>query len=507
MNVYRHELRYRVRSRTSVAVAIVVGLTLALGYAGIYGAESQVAISASGFEYYSAGAFHVDLWVVDVIGDPVAGVQVNLVVTPTTNETTFPPPPPPPALFNETLVSNATGQVAFDVLLAPGQYDATFHSTYPARPLTQLTGELFGATVLDSAPGGVPTPLLSPLVTVATGYYVESARLLAVWGGPNGSSPVGDSVVACGAVLDFFQPGPQNCSGLATTPPVALTGYRTLLPLPTVALPPVGQDQQAYLLLEIVNATGAVLFVTQEFFPATPEPSIVSSNSGPGPGLLGAFAADLALLVALAAFLIVYWSYARPRLSGTVEMVLVRPVTREGLFLTRYLAMAIVLAAAGAATVLLFDLGVTELLAQPLPPAFVAALFGSFLAAGMGFAGITFLAAHAFRSSRGVLALGIGLLLVCSLFWNILVALVAYFAGLSAANATAAAELVARSQLLAPPQFPAIVSGLLTEGEVYGIGSASYAGAGVTAAWVVAAALAWIVGTFVLTYWRVHTRD
>ncbi len=261
--------------------------------------------------------------------------------------------------------------------------------------------------------------------------------------------------------------------------------------------------------VEIVNATGATLYFSSEgssCYAVCAPGAEFFSDSTPGPGLLNDYASELSLFLPLMALLLVYWSYARPRLTGTHEPVLARPVTRSGLFLTRYAAVALALLAASAGEVLLLDAGLAGLLREPLPASMIAPLIAGYAIATVGFAGLVFLMAHTFRSIGPVLGLGIALLLVFSIFWGEIIGLFVVFSGVPLGSSMGYGPLLLQSQLASPAQIPSVVSGTLTnfasDGTVLG-----YESAGVTASLIAAVSAAWIAVPFLFAFWRASTKD
>lgn len=522
MNPYRHEFQHFLRTKTVIAVVIVGVIAGGLGFFSVSNASSSVSISGAGFWYDSGGAYHVDLWVFDNAGNPVSGVRVDLVIS--TLYTGI--PPPPTVLLNQTLSSDSQGRVQFSVPLALGNYSAGVTAVYPAVPGSTVSGALGSGFELQPAPAGTLNVLGTPFTYVARNFYTVDDEYLLIWAGPNATVPTGDQVISCSFttnVSNISTPFPTNCTGESNVSTVLLgpvSGYRTSLPIPSVPSASFNYPEENFTFIEIRNATGAVLYSMGLGtgclgFCNGPVPV---GGSGyfpgaltPGPGVVSSSAAELSFFLPLMALMATYWSYARPRLTGTLEPVLVRPVTRRGLFLVRYGTVALALAVAAVAEVLLLDLGTTSILHEPLPVGFLAPLAGGILVAGLGFAGLIFLAAHAFRSTGPVLGVGVALLLVLSLFWLEVLFLVGYLVELgNTANLgpLLTENLLLRSQLLAPPQFPNLATVLLTGFSNFGnTGGNVAAAAGITAPLTATVAVLWIVVPFLVTSWRVATRD
>ncbi len=533
MNPYRHEFQHYLRSKAVIAVAIVGLIAGALAFLAVFAAVGGVTISGSGFWYYSDGTYHIDLLTFDNAGNPTDGVRVDLNISILEFHGTGPPPfngtiPRPTVLLNETLTSDSQGLVRFALSAPPGNYSASVSATYPAVPGSSTGGALESGFELTAAPSELPNPIGDPFNSVVDTFYNVESDYLLVWGAPGGGVPVGDRAVACSfatTVVNFPGPAPtsfpSNCTGEAGVSTAILgtvSEYRTTLPLPPT--PPVSPNgtQIVDQFLEIENSTGAVLYSTSVGSSCVdaclPPPGFAGGYSpgseSPGPSVISSFAVELSLLLPLMALLVTYWSYARPRLTGTLEPVLVRPVTRNGIFLVRYGVVGCVLLVAALAEVLLFDLGVTVVLREPLPASFLGPLVGGLAVAGVGFAGLVFLSAHAFRSTGPVLAVGIGLLLALSLFYGELLDLALYFvSGGNGAvlNSGASGDVLVRAQLFAPPQIPNVVIGLLTGFSNLGAPSGSWASAGISPAVTGLAAAVWLVVPFLITYRCVTRRD
>ncbi|HTW77150.1 MAG TPA: hypothetical protein VMG14_05230, partial [Thermoplasmata archaeon] len=134
-------------------------------------------------------------------------------------------------------------------------------------------------------------------------------------------------------------------------------------------------------------------------------------------------------LVALLGLVLGYARYGKDRSMRTVESVLWRPVTREGLFAVRWASVVIPLGGGLALLLGLTDLWMTSVLSAGIPLGALLALFGVLLAEGMALAGLLMLGSHLLRSRGGVIGLGVGLFILFGVFFTIFVALVAFGTG------------------------------------------------------------------------------
>jgi ABC-2 type transport system permease protein len=125
-----------------------------------------------------------------------------------------------------------------------------------------------------------------------------------------------------------------------------------------------------------------------------------------------------AILVPLLGILGAYSAYGRERTSGVLESVLVRPITRRGLFISRYVATVLPLCLGAAATVLVTDAVTRWISGAFLSPGFVVGMVASMAVEVSAFAAITFLLSHLLRSSGGLIITAIVLYLVLDLLWG-----------------------------------------------------------------------------------------
>jgi hypothetical protein len=480
MNPYRHEIHHLLRSKSVLAVAAVTVLAGTLGYLTIDTSTSSVTLNGSGFWYYSEEAYHVDMWAFDAGGNAVSGVRTNLTVwtAPSPNGTLR-------VVFDQTVSTNAAGEAQFSVPVTLGEYEASTRSTYPAVPEATLSLALNTTFELSEEPTGTPTPVGTPANVVAQNFYSTRPDYLILWQGSNGSLPTGDSLEACSFVTTVSSSPPvnlpMNCTGqsdVSTQKLGPLSGYRTTLPAPNAPSYTVQFPNVILQFVEIVNSTGSVMYSANAVDACG---GIAGSCStvvgGPGANILGTYAVDLGLFLPLISLLLVYWTYARPRLTGTLESEL-----------------------------LVLDLGVTEILREPIPSSLLLPLLGGFVVAAVGFAGVVYLLAHTFRTIGPVLGTGIALLLLFALFWSELAAAAAIAAGEGLVSSGFNNTLF-WTQFFAPAQFPALVVGWLTGLSVYGGQAGQYGSLELTGVLIAGVGLAWLIIPALATYLRAVTRD
>ncbi|HEY6238782.1 MAG TPA: ABC transporter permease subunit, partial [Thermoplasmata archaeon] len=478
MRAYLHDLRHLLTGRILLAVVLITLVGGALSFSSVERQVGVVTVQGSGFYYYENGSFHIDLWVFDVTGSPLSGVAVELNLSPEAHPNGSSP------AFYANASSDASGELRFLAAMPDENYHARVAVFYQGGPLNQryFGGPLEEFSLAYVASGRVAG--LNPITAFAENFYSQVGRFLAIWSGPNGSIPTGAQLVYC-----VYAPeqviSSSNCSAAPVEPLGPLTGFRT-----DFAPPPAPSGSSVT--VELVDRSGDVVgsfgyrSITSGA-PVQPDPNLVVY--APGEGILADFAFGATPLLVLLGFIAAYWTYAQPRLSATLEPVLVRPVTRRGILLARYLGVVLMLAVTSATQVALLDLSGWWVLKAPLPAEYLAPLFASLLVVGLGFAGLVFLLSHLVRSTGAVAAAGIVLVASLVLFWSNITG--ALWGGNSPAYS--ASVVAVRVSLLSPAQFPWLIVNFLTgAGTAGGVGS-PWALAGVSPGLVAAAGALWIL--------------
>jgi ABC-type transport system involved in multi-copper enzyme maturation permease subunit len=492
VRAYLHDLRHLLLSRIVLAAVIITLVGGALSYSSVERQVGVVTVNASGFYYYENGAFHIDLWVFDVTGTPLSGVAVELNLTPAEQANGS------SVWFYANASTDDSGQLRFLAAVPDLGYFVHAVVFYRGGPLVpSFFGGPLQGFLLENATAGV-VGSLNPITPVAENFYSQVGRFLVIWAGPNGSLPTGAQLAYCVYGPEQVIPS-SNCSAAPTESLGSLTGFQTVFAPPHA---PPGSS----VTVELVDGSGAVVDSfhyrsTTAGAPVQPEPNL--AVYAPGVAILGEFTLEATPLLVLLGFLTAYWTYAKPRLSATLEPVLVRPVTRRGILLARYLGVLLMITATSAAQVSLLDLGAWVVLKEPLPVEYLAPLFASLVVVGVGFAGLIFLLSHTVRSTSAVVAAGIALVASLVFFWGNITG------ALTGGNAPASyARVVAtRVSLLSPAQFPWLTVDFLSGAGTAGGAGSWWALAGISPGVVIGAGALWILVPLVGAYWRANVSD
>jgi ABC-type transport system involved in multi-copper enzyme maturation permease subunit len=483
---YLRDLRHSLGARTTIAVALLLAIAGAATFTNVQESGNPFPVEASALYYYESGAYHLSVWTYDAGGNPLSDVRADVggYTLGPTNSSIGPFP----------VSTDRDGELSVAI---PGPDGPGVNLTFYFLSLgnfPSLTPDWYGflqagayLTLGNLTPGMVYG--VNMLRDVGANFYSSAAQVMAFEEGTNGSLPTAYHLEVCWTWRLPYPFPPGNCTGLPTQNLGPLTGVWTHFQLPSFPA------NATFAVTQLVNSTGGIVATLGlQLFPT----GVGGAQAGAGPpgtSILSIFGPEESFFLALVGLLGSYWIYAGPRLSGTVEPVLARPVTRRGLLLERFAAVAILVSLAALVNTLLLDGIASRLLGEPLPASLVGPLIAAGIAAGLGLAALIFVASHVVRSPGTTIAVGF-LLVVVSLFWTGLVSSVlpTLRPGLTPLEQNL---IVIRSQYLLPTQFPEFAAEPGNEMALGGLGVGE----------VALVATAWITIPLTVAYHRAVTRD
>lgn len=507
---FLYELR---RTLLSPAVIVVMILTAVISFAVIASFSAdigtpQITDQYAGYAYYLPGQEHIVIYASDSYGRPVAGVTVLARLCLQGPQNSLSPP-----LENLTGTSGADGFISLTGHLwdnNTGGYAVNTTLTDPRMPNLDQNGNdsvdftffinLNPIGVIEQIQGSGGGFGMSPISTVLSGTNPNVPDALqVVWAGPNGTVPWGDQ-------LRYFLTYSNNPSARAANQTILignLTADVQSLPLTIHGYST--SSRTPVMIVELFSPTGSLLVATQAnaqaFYPGTVAMS--------APSYVFAFVGEImALFVPLMAVVAAYSSYGKDRTSGTIEAVLAQPISREGLVLSRYIAVIAALATALAVAAGIIDVLTNHYAGTYLPANDVLGFYAALVIVAATYAGFVFLFSHLLRTTGGVIGAAVGVYMLFGLVWTTVVTeLVAIILGYSGGG-HAYTALALDLQFLSP-------TGVVTLTQVLGVGGfavfssetfnpASY---GVTFVTVGLAGLAWAMIPLALTLYLVKIRD
>ncbi len=203
-----------------------------------------------------------------------------------------------------------------------------------------------------------------------------------------------------------------------------------------------------------------------------------------------------------------YSTYARDRATGVLDTVLVRPVTRTQIILSRYLAVLVASALGiGGALALLDVMDLVEVGAA-LPLGQLVGLYIGLVVEAVAFAGILFLIAHLVRSPGAIMGSAVVVFVLIDIVWFFLLLFVGVLLG-GLTSAQGQAQVVAL-EYVDPAGYPflmlAWVQGGLF-GDVISPPAGGLASIGLTLGGLAVAGAFWSTVPFALSLWLARRRD
>src|SRR3989441_29484 len=169
------------------------------------------------------------------------------------------------------------------------------------------------------------------------------------------------------------------------------------------------------------------------------------------------FSTILSFFMPLAAILGAYSSYGKDRLTGVLESILARPISRRGLAISRFLSTLTALAVAAIVSVGLVDLVLNEVVGSVLPQDYALAIISGLVVEIAAFTGLVFLLSHLVKSTGVLLGISIVLFVVLDFFWGLIIFLLTLLLGGTSGSAVAL-EATLVSYYANPAQFLQLIN-------------------------------------------------
>jgi len=476
---FLYDVKKTITSKTVlilVAVILMVSLT-------IIPLSSIRSMGGFGFReapvlyYRDNGGYHFLAYSTNSYGDEISGVLLNITLS-----TGF--YPTYQRVASQTQVTNSDGLASINFNLSPGNYSVTVEETYSGAHT------YVSSYFLSKLPAG--SVQLVATATQAISFVTDKANaskrdVQVFYAGPYGTKPLGYKLY-----YTWFSsfPIPQNL----TENQMMFLG--NLTDLHQIFYPdfPSGLDRTTVVVFQLFypNTTrveGTVIETSYDSL-RIPKVPIEVTNVAAGffSGLLGFFIPLMAIIGS-------YSSYGKDRLTGVLESVLARPVTRLSLGVSRYLSTMIAFVLAVAASVGVVDLILDSVGGSFLSQSYVSAIIAGLVVEVAAFTGLIFLLSHLFRSTGTLLGISIGLFVVLDFFWSIIIFLLTSLLGGTPGSAVAL-QATYLSYYANPAQFISLVNVyVLQSSSGLSIPPSAY---GITLPAVILDGLLWAIAPFII---------
>jgi ABC-2 type transport system permease protein len=472
------------RTITSKSVLILIVIILLISLAIIPFTTPVVSSfrgSSSNILYYrDPGAYHFIIFSSDQYGQPLQGTKIS--VTASGNQT-----------YTNATTTNSEGY-AFITLSAPNGINFFSMNTTSGGNTATYQGYLY------SSPNGQPQfSIGSPISTVQDKANASKRDIQTFYAGLYGAKPSGYSIrykVATTPPTQSYKddtPYAENQTNFLGN----LSDYRQVFD-PSI---PNGLSQDTSVWFELFASNGTAVMGTeipifelaqQQF---RPEATSIASLF---------FSTILSFFMPLAAILGAYSSYGKDRLTGVLESVLARPISRRGLAISRFFSTLTALAVAAIASVGLVDLVLNQAVGSVLPQDYALAIISGLVVEIAAFTGLIFLLSHVVKSTGVLLGISIVLFVVLDFFWGLIVFLLTILLG-GTPGSGVALEATLVSYYANPAQFLQLINVYVFQSTAGGAFQAS--NYGVTLPAIVLDGLLWAVAPFLIFLYLAIKRD
>ncbi|HVP23446.1 MAG TPA: ABC transporter permease subunit [Conexivisphaerales archaeon] len=449
MNPLLYDFRRTLSSRTMLALCVVI-ILLSLAFipaittvGGPSGINSQNTLGVGWLDQrgYNYIFYSYNLW-----GDPLSGTRISVVIgeggtnytaSGTTNSSGY-----AQLLVNAPAVSDYSGSQSISVKMGSGW------ETSSGGLGVWEAGKLYGTSIGGGGSASI----------VADRSNSSRLSLIVLSAGADGSRPEDYGVfweVGTGAIVQY-QNDTTGMTRLGT-----LADYVGIFPVDV----PGNISEATTLLVDVTDPSGAV--ISSSYIPAY-ELATASSSVNPTSMLYTYVTTVPNMFIPLLAIIAAYSSFGRDRVSGVIESVLVRPVSRRGLTLSRYLSTvaALSLAISLMFALLFFMTGLYSPVA--LDVASLVLITATQLVVGAAFVGLIFVLSYFLKSTSALVGVGIGIFVVFGFFWNVLVYSVASSLGATPGSAVYLQSTIA-ADFFNPAQLAFLLNLYLSNGASYGL--------------------------------------
>lgn len=431
--------------------------------------------------YYSEGSYHFEFFAYNQFGHGVKGIPFSMTVSNASSGR---------ELANPVGSTDAEGFLSFTVNLVEGEYQLSGIAGPAENPFywSNSPGTWMTYTSPTIPPGqieGLGVPLTGMVDISKDLTQVPGLLVFFPFPGLSPQSPVSVYYKEQDIIDAGIRPLPESSMirlGEATS-------SVTTFPL---ILQPTANSSRLNVQVELFSTQGTLLWIDTNqsvlyFYPIITQNSVDSSYLS---FALKSFIPTVSILSLFFAFLV----FGRERTSGTIQSVIVRPVTREGLLFYRFLGTLFLVLAVTFVGLLAADaLGRFTTGFYTSWPMVVEAFLGALVASGF-FLALTVVFSQATRRSGSVLLLGAGLLALFDFLWGSITEGIASYLGL-AIGVSGYDRFLVNMTYLNPLDFAQLIQmysvGNITSLDPLSPHSAAYYGIGLPSLTI--AAIAWIV--------------
>ncbi len=484
---FLYDLRRTITSKTLlILVGIILLISLTVIPLATIRSSGSVGLGQAPVLYYHDVGYHFLSYISNQYGDPISGVTLSVTLAGTSQN------------YTGSAVTDSSGLANVAIPNAPtGSYVATVKEVIGGGE-AGLTSNL-----QDAGPGVVQSfgsSFNTRTISMVTDKYNASKREVQVfYVGAYGAVPTSYSLyykpINSSGIQYYNKPYPFNESQMTFLG--SLSDYHEIFD-PSL---PANLNPNGMVWFELF-AQNKTAVSWNEFSPSElrqpRQPVVVSSIAS------FFFSGILAFFVPLMAIIGSYSSYGKDRLTGVLESVLARPVSRRGLAVSRFLSTVTAFSVAVVVSVGVVDLLLNSFGGSFLSQDYALAIAGGLIVEVAAFAGLIFLLSHLVKSTGALLGISIGLFVILDFFWSLIIFLLTSLLGATQGSAVSI-QVTLLSYYANPAEFISLINTyVLQSASGVIIPSSSY---GVTLPAIVLDGILWAVAPFILFLYLAVKRD
>ena len=152
--------------------------------------------------------------------------------------------------------------------------------------------------------------------------------------------------------------------------------------------------------------------------------------------VLSGMGTTLGLLIPILGIFTSYLTYGKDRTTGVLESVIKRPVSRQGIIISRFTANAISIGISVILSMISGDIIIQYFFGQTLSLYFSLFFIWTYIIEGLAFLGLMYLFAHIVKTQSQLLGVAIAMFIIMDIFWLIIPAAILGGLGISRASST-----------------------------------------------------------------------
>jgi len=477
-----YDIKRTITSKT-VLILVAIVLLVSLAIIPLTSPTSRIGFNFPQLPilyYRDNSGYHFLAFSTNDYGDSVNGQGVNITLS------TF-GVIPYQRVDSETKFTNSSGLAAITFNVPPGNYSVSVELSNNHFPYGN-------GYISQSTPPGDVSALGSAISFVSDKTNGSQKKVQVFYEGAYGVAPIGYSLhfawsSSPSAILGNLN---ENQTVLVGN----LTGFSQIFSIPISS----GLDPATQVVFELFYPNGTVAQTTYTSYSTLRIPKSPTQVANIASFF---FSTILGLVIPLMAIIGSYSSYGKDRLTGVLESILARPVTRRGLAMSRFLSTVAAFTIASAAAVGVVDLVLNSVGGSFLDQSYVLAIIAGLVVEVAAFTGLIFLLSHLLKSTGALLGISIVLFIVLDFFWSLIIFLVTLALG-GTGGSFVALQATFYSYYANPAQFLNLINAYVFQSSNTTVQASSL---GVTLPAIVLDGLLWTIMPFIIFLYLAVKRD